>query len=114
MSNILTPRHLKVGETALEPREKLSPENGEISALPVWKMGGITHGIWQMAPGTLTNFPGPETITLISGRATVTVDQTGETVELTPGDLFVIDEGETATWVVHETVRKVYAIHRDS
>jgi len=105
---------MKVSEAAIEPREKLGPENGDISSLPVWKKDGITQGIWQMTPGTLTSYPGPETIVLIEGRATVTVDQTGETVELTPGDLFVIDEGESATWQVHETVRKVFAILRDN
>lgn len=114
MSNLLAPRCLLVSEATLENREKLDPENGEISSLAIWKSGGITHGIWQMTPGVLKAFPGPETIALIAGRATVTIDQTGESVELTPGVMLVVDEGETATWVVHETVRKVYAILRDS
>lgn len=66
-----------------------------------------------MTPGTLTGVSGPETVVVLEGRAEVTVQPGGRTFHLNPGDLFVLDENETATWKVSETIRKFYVTNRD-
>jgi len=67
-----------------------------------------------MTPGTLTGASGPETVVVLEGKAEVTVQPSGRTFHLRPGDLFVLDENETATWKVSETIRKFYVTNRDA
>jgi len=45
---------------------------------------------------------------VLSGRATLTFETSGETLQLTPGIVVRLREGERTTWTVHETIRKVY------
>ncbi|GAY13678.1 cupin domain-containing protein [Mycobacterium sp. shizuoka-1] len=78
--------------------------------LEVWADGDKSGGIWQCEPGpshwTLeTN----EVIYVVSGRMTVTPDG-GEPTDVGAGDLAVFPLGWTGTWVIHETLRKAYAI----
>lgn len=88
------------------------PGAGEIGRLPVWQRDGQTHGVWEMTPGVLRDVPGPESVCLLSGRATVQIRPSGEVVELQTGDVFAIDEGEIADWTVTETVRKFFVVNR--
>lgn len=59
-------------------------------------------------------FPGKkeginEMMHLLAGRATIT-DEDGTEHELSAGSMFIVMDGWRGEWVVHETVRKVYAI----
>ncbi|UYP19548.1 cupin domain-containing protein [Rhodococcus sp. Z13] len=112
MSNIAGPRHLGVMAADLDPRERTQPEAGDISSRVVWTESGQSHGIWQMTPGTLQEVRGPESVALLAGRARVTVHPSGEVFEIAAGDVFVIDNDETATWEVLETVRKFFVVNR--
>jgi uncharacterized cupin superfamily protein len=47
---------------------------------------------------------------VVSGRATVEVED-GPTLELGPGVVGVLREGDRTTWTVRETLRKAYEIH---
>ena len=69
------------------------------------------HGVWQAAPGTHANLPGQETVYVVSGKATVS-GTNGNSVEVSAGDIVVVDVGEIATWTVHETVRKVFIVNK--
>ena len=68
------------------------------------------HGVWQAAPGVHANLPGQETVVILEGRATVTA-QSGDSIDVTAGDLVFVDAGEVATWTVHEQLRKVFVIN---
>jgi uncharacterized protein len=73
--------------------------------------GKAEAGIWECTPG---RFPGAqegssEMMHLLRGRATIT-DADGTVHELGPGTMFVLPDGWRGEWIVHETVRKVYAI----
>lgn len=114
MSSLLADRHIAVGAANLEDQTSLQSSAGDIGLLPVWRRGGQTHGIWQMTPGTLTGVSGPETVVVLGGRAEVTVQPGGRTFHLRPGDLFVLDKNETATWKVSETIRKFYVKNSDA
>ncbi|MCH0539273.1 cupin domain-containing protein [Streptomyces sp. MUM 203J] len=71
--------------------------------------GRQLRGIWQITPGVVTDVEADELFVVISGRATVEVEN-GPTLRVGPGDLAVLREGDRTTWTVHETLRKAYAI----
>lgn len=72
--------------------------------------GNQFHGVWQADPGVHANLPGQETVVVLRGRATVS-NENGDSIEVGPGDLVFVDEGEVATWTVHEQLRKVFVIN---
>src|SRR5437870_2923313 len=62
----------------------------------------IIRGIWRCTPGRFTwKFSYDETLVVLNGRATIELD-TGETVEIGPGDMAFFGRGHDSTWTVHE------------
>ena len=71
-------------------------------------------GVWQCEPAKFIEpYPGTESGHVLAGRATLTNEATGESITLKAGDHFFIEFGQTITWEVHETFRKVYAMYED-
>jgi hypothetical protein len=67
-------------------------------------------GVWECTPGTFDwTYTWDETISVVAGRVTIT-DRGGATREFTAGDVVHFPIGLQATWTVHATVRKVYAL----
>ncbi|GAA2793997.1 cupin domain-containing protein [Kitasatospora paracochleata] len=106
---------LHVPDAELEP-EPLDPAqivsgDPEVTGKVVWESedGRRLRGIWQITPGVVTDTEADELFVVLSGRATVEVEN-GPTLEVGPGDLAVLRAGDRTTWTVHETLRKVYAI----
>jgi uncharacterized protein len=75
--------------------------------LPLGEIGGAEVGVWEMAPGTEQDTEVDEVFVVLAGRGTVTFDD-GEVVDLAPGVACRLTAGERTTWVVTETLRKVY------
>jgi uncharacterized cupin superfamily protein len=73
-----------------------------IGAIP-----GIEIGVWEHTVGTSRDVEEDEAFVVVSGRATVTVDD-GESYEFGAGDIGILREGTHTTWIVHETLRKVF------
>ncbi|MFD6418053.1 cupin domain-containing protein [Streptomyces sp. NPDC060194] len=71
--------------------------------------GSVVRGIWQITPGTVTDTEADEMFVVVSGRATILIEG-GATLEVGPGDVCVLREGDRTTWTVHETLRKAYCI----
>jgi uncharacterized cupin superfamily protein len=70
---------------------------------------GIT-GIWECTPGTFDwVYTWDETITVLAGRVTIQ-DASGTSQTFKTGDVVHFPIGLRATWTVHETVRKFYAL----
>ena len=69
--------------------------------------GSAEVGTWEMAPGTDHDTEVDEVFVVLTGRGTVTFED-GEVVELAPGTAVRLRAGERTTWVVTETLRKVY------
>ncbi|MFC7217004.1 cupin domain-containing protein [Streptomyces polyrhachis] len=104
---------LHVPDAVLEP-EPLEPGqivSGDpvVSGKVVWESedGSQVRGIWQMTPGVVTDTEADELFVVLSGRATV-VFEDGKVIEVGPGDMCVLREGDRTEWTVHETLRKVY------
>lgn len=76
-----------------------------------WSADGLETGIWEAGPGEFaaTRVGYHEVCQILSGRATIT-EENGTVLELAAGDLFVTPAGWRGTWLVHETLRKVYVI----
>ncbi|WP_327086741.1 cupin domain-containing protein [Nonomuraea sp. NBC_01738] len=68
---------------------------------------GGGRGIWEITPGVVTDVESDELFVVLSGRATIAVEG-GTTIEVGPGDVCLLGEGAKTTWIVHETLRKVY------
>jgi len=69
--------------------------------------GDIEFGVWEMTPGTATDTEVDEVFIVISGRATVLFEGL-PSIEIAPGAVVRLTEGMRTTWVVHETLRKIY------
>jgi uncharacterized cupin superfamily protein len=84
----------------------------EVTGKVLWESADGTRlrGIWQITPGVVTDVEADEMFVVVSGRATVEVED-GPTLELAPGVVGVLREGDRTTWTVHETLRKAYEIH---
>jgi uncharacterized cupin superfamily protein len=95
-----------VATTPLDPASVLagSPEAGSRALAAV---SGVEVGVWEMSPGTATDVEVDEVFVDLSGSATVTFED-GEELELAPGSVVRLRSGEQTTWVVRETIRKIY------
>ncbi|MER7763997.1 cupin domain-containing protein [Streptomyces sp. NPDC097619] len=95
----------------LDPAQIVSGEP-VVTGKVLWESpdGGQVRGIWQITPGVVTDTEADELFVVISGRATVAVEG-GPVLELGPGSLGVLREGDRTTWTVHETLRKGYHIN---
>lgn len=67
-------------------------------------MGGRPAG-WP-----IVNRENTETCSIVSGRATITVDETGQKYEISAGHVVTFPTGWSGRWDVTETIRKVYCI----
>jgi uncharacterized protein len=76
----------------------------------LWVDGARSAGIWQCSAGpSFWRQDENEVIYVLSGRMTVTPEG-GEPLDVGAGDIAVFPLGWTGTWVIHETLRKVYVV----
>jgi uncharacterized protein len=110
------PRTANVLDTPLEPWtfEKGQVLEGELksSGIILWRSsdGTLANGVWECTPGKFRWIHVDETVSVVAGRVTVT-SESGESVDLGPGDLAFFPEGLRSVWHVHETVRKAFHLH---
>lgn len=71
--------------------------------------GRIERGIWEHAPGVSRDTESDEIFVVLSGRATIEVEN-GPTLEVGPGSTGLLHAGDRTTWRVHETLRKVFQV----
>ncbi len=102
-----------VDDVRLSPDE-LKPEqilagSPQVSSVELWSSPdeSQSRGIWEITPGTVIDVERDEIFVVLSGRATVEIEG-GAAVELAPGSVCLLSEGARTTWIVHETLRKVY------
>lgn len=69
---------------------------------------GAEVGVWEMAPGTMTDVEADEIFVVIAGRATVAFTNGRAPIELSPGSVVRLDAEAETVWTVTETLRKVY------
>ena len=70
-------------------------------------LAGLEVGVWEMTPGTTIDVETDEVFVVLSGSASVSFHD-GEVIDLAPGTVVRLREGDRTTWTVHETLRKMY------
>ncbi|OAN39321.1 cupin domain-containing protein [Mycolicibacterium iranicum] len=110
---VLTSLLPSAADAELEDWGQLAEATGEpmaVHGLELWVDGAKSAGIWQVTPGpSYWKQEENEVIYVLSGRMTVTPDG-GEPLDVNAGDIAVFPLGWSGTWVIHETLRKVYVI----
>lgn len=103
-SGDLTPAGQRAGADTGDPQLK-------IMELAPNAQGSL--GIWECAPGgwPVVDRKDTEFAYILSGKATLTDDKTGEKIEVGGGDLVILPVGWTGRWDVQQTVRKIYAVY---
>jgi len=112
-SLIHLPRHQVLGPlSSAGQRPGADSGDPQLHTLPVDTGTTAKIGIWECAPGgwPVVDRPDTETCYIISGRATLTDEESGKTVEISAGDLVILPPGWTGRWDVTETLRKAYSI----
>ena len=99
----------------LEPRgQREGADSGDpqISWTAFDSSDDVKVGVWEAAPGgwPIVNRENTETCYIVSGRATITDDETGEKNEISAGHVVTFPKGWSGRWDVTETIRKVYSI----
>ena len=104
--------HVLSPNAFLHPLDQTIPAGSSVVAgTPTARLAllGGPHevGIWEMTPGTAEDTEADECFVVLAGRATLTFAD-GEVVDLAPGVVVRLHEGDRTTWTVHETLRKMY------
>jgi uncharacterized cupin superfamily protein len=71
---------------------------------------GLSIGVWELTPGTVTDTEADEVFVVLSGRATVEFDGDDRVLHLGPGTIGRLGKGARTRWTVSETLRKVYIL----
>lgn len=89
------------------PPEEVVAGSPSAGVLVLDDAGDVEVGVWEMTPGTATDTEVDELFVVLAGRATVRFEGLPD-VELAPGSVVRLAAGMRTTWIVHETLRKVY------
>jgi len=72
-------------------------------------LGGTEVGIWEMTPGTASDTETDEVFVVLSGRASIAFDDPElPDLDVAPGSVVRLAEGQRTVWTVTETLRKIY------
>lgn len=109
MTRLLHPdvRTMPLDDLPLEP-DAVVTGSPAASLTPLAELGGREIGVWEISPGTVTDVEDDEVFVVLSGSAHVMFESDGSVLEIGPGSAVRLHAGERTTWVVHETLRKVY------
>jgi uncharacterized cupin superfamily protein len=74
---------------------------------------GREIGVWEIMPGTASDFEVDEVFVVLSGRARVEFTAVAEgavppPIEISAGSVVRLADGMQTTWTIHETLRKLY------
>ena len=91
----------------------LDPDGGSAAlrtaaaTLAAGSVGAVEVGLWEAGPGTDTDTETDEVFLVLSGAGTVTFAD-GSALQLRPGVLVCLREGDRTTWEITERLRKLY------
>ncbi len=91
----------------LTPDGAAEPGEPSTATLSLAALGAVDVGVWSIDEGVAHDTEVDEVFVVLSGRATVTVED-GEVLELGPGSAVRLLAGDRTTWQVHEPLRKLY------
>ncbi|MBN9605261.1 MAG: cupin domain-containing protein [Actinomycetales bacterium] len=71
------------------------------------EIGGAELGVWEMTAGATRDVEVDEVFVVLAGSATVAFDDGRAPLELAPGTVARLAEGDATVWTVRETLRKL-------
>ena len=110
-SRVFSAATLELPPAPLEPGQVVAGDP-QVAARDLVNDQHRTVGVWEHGPGVSTDVETDEVFVVLSGRASVQVED-GPLLELRPGDVCLLSAGDRTTWTVHETLRKVYLLPPD-
>lgn len=91
------------------PAEEVRGGSPTAASAVLATLGDTEIGVWEMTPGTASDTEADEVFVVLSGRATITFDDPSlPDVEVGPGSVVRLAEGQRTVWTVTETLRKIY------
>jgi len=95
----------------LQPEGYPSLEDGgttiHTAAYHIGLMEEVHVGVWEAAPGLIGGETADEIFIILEGRAEVTFEDTGETIQIGPGDVVRLHAGQRNRWRTLEPLRKI-------
>lgn len=99
-------------EVSLEPvpADQIIEGNPRTGLVEGEKTTHYEWGVWEMTPGSMWDIEVDETFVVIAGRGEISriVDGVEHSTTLVPGVVMTLTKGEKTTWVVEQTLRKVW------
>ncbi len=71
------------------------------------RLGEVEIGLWELSGGTVRDIEAEEVFVVLGGSGTLRFDD-GQTVDLRPGTVVRLHEGDRTEWTVSDTLRKLY------
>ena len=76
---------------------------------PLATLGEVEVGSWEMTPGTASDVEADEVFVVLSGHARIEfIEPALPAIEVEPGSVVRLAEGQRTVWTVTETLRKIY------
>lgn len=92
------------------PVEQIISGNPRIGMALLGQLGECSIGVWEISPGVTTDIESEEFFIVLFGQATVAFPDGRPSLQLRAGCIGHLAAGAATTWVVTETLRKVYFV----
>ena len=110
MTHFLRVEPVGPGEADAPGPEKVIAGSPRFRTWNLEERDGLYAGIWEASPGKWRiAYDEWEYCRILEGRSVI-AEEGGESVEVGPGDGFILRPGFRGTWEVLETTRKEYVI----
>lgn len=90
----------------VDPADVLEREPS-VGTSPLGVVGMAEVGLWEITEGTVRDVEVDEIFVVLSGAGSVSFED-GTVVDLAPGAVVRLHEGERTTWEIRAPLRKVY------
>ncbi|GAA3680962.1 cupin domain-containing protein [Nocardioides ginsengisoli] len=94
-------------EVPHEPATDVVAGTPTVGVVELEAFRGVELGIWEITPGVVRDVEADEVFVVLEGEGTVRFAD-GEVLELRPGSLVRLVEGERTEWEIRTRLRKVY------
>ena len=99
-------RQLALEHSALDA-ENVVAGDPTTALAPLHSDERVEVGIWEITSGVATDIEVDEIFVVLSGRGRVEFAD-GSAILMAPGSVVLLKVGDRTTWVIYETLRKVY------
>lgn len=105
----MMPRTVAAGSVEIphEPATDVVAGSPTVGIVELGTFRDVEVGIWEITPGVVRDVEADEVFVVLSGEGTVRFED-GSSLELAPGTLVRLYDGERTEWEIRTPLRKVY------